>query len=90
VARTDATARHLRSAPGSSLCGDDKKADPFRLSHVAWHSLSNAVDHLGCLRALLGDAKVIHMYAPFTLVRAALENACGPCGCYSRATGTTG
>lgn len=36
-----------------------------------------AVDHLGSLRALLVDAKVIHMCAPFTLVRGALENACG-------------
>ena len=34
------------------------------------------MDHLSCLRALLRDAKVIHMYAPFSLVRAALENAC--------------
>ena len=30
---------------------------------------SNAVDHLSCLRAVLGDAKIINMYAPFTLVR---------------------
>ena len=77
AARTDATADRVRPAPGSPLYGDDKKADPYRLSHATWHSLSNAVDHLGCLRTLLGDAKVIHMYAPFTVVRAALENACG-------------
>lgn len=77
TARTDATAQGLRPAPGSPLYGDDNKAHPYQLSHAAWHSLSNAADHLGCLRALLGDAKVIYMYAPFTLVRASLENACG-------------
>jgi hypothetical protein len=32
---------------------------------------------LSCLGALLCDAKLINMYAPFTLVRGALENACG-------------
>ena len=53
------------------------KRYPYDLSHVVWRHLSNAVDHLGCLRAVLGDAKVIHMYAPFTLIRGALENACG-------------
>lgn len=46
-------------------------------THTVWRHLSNAVDHLSCLQALFGDAKVIHMYAPFTLVRGALENACG-------------
>jgi hypothetical protein len=66
----------LRPAPRSSLRGDDDRAHPYQLSHAVWHSLSNAVDHLSCLRALLGDAKIIHMYAPFTLVRAVLENAC--------------
>jgi hypothetical protein len=58
------------------MCGDDYRLHPYELRHAAWHSLSHAVDHLGCLRALLGDAKVVHMYAPFSLVRAALENAC--------------
>jgi hypothetical protein len=64
-------------APGSAMRGDDERTAPYHLSHAAWHLLSNAVDHLSCLRALLGDAKIIHMYAPFSLVRGALENACG-------------
>ena len=33
------------------------------------------MDHLNCLHALLKDAQVIHMFAPYSLVRAALENA---------------
>jgi len=77
AARTNAGALRLRPAPGSSLFADDERAHPYELSHAAWHLLSNAVDHLGCLQALLGDAKIIHMFAPFTLVRGALENACG-------------
>ena len=77
ASRTSAGAPRLRAAPRSSLRGDDDRAFPYTLSQTVWRLLSNAVDHLGCLQALLDDAKVIHMYAPFTLVRAALENACG-------------
>lgn len=76
AARINADASRVRPAPRSSLRGDDDRTAPYQLSHAVWHSLSNAVDHLSCLRVLLGDAKIIHMYAPFTLVRAALENAC--------------
>jgi hypothetical protein len=76
AARTDAKAARLRPDPRSPMWGDDRKLNPYHLSHAAWHFLSNAGDHLSCLRAVLGDANVIHMYAPFTLVRAALENAC--------------
>jgi hypothetical protein len=77
AARTNAEAPRLRPACHSSLRGDDDRTHPYELSHTVWRHLSNAVDHLSCLQALLGDAKVIHMYAPFTLVRGALENACG-------------
>jgi hypothetical protein len=76
AARISPDAERPRPAPHSPMCGDDNRLHPYELSHAAWHSLSHAVDHLGCLRALLGDAKVVHMYAPFSLVRAALENAC--------------
>lgn len=74
TARTAAEADRLRPALGSELREDDDQADPYHVSHAAWRSLSTAVDHLGCLRVLLGDAKTIHMYSPFTLVRSALEN----------------
>jgi hypothetical protein len=76
-ARTNADAPRLRPAPRSPLRGDDYKAHPYDLSSEAWRHLSTAVDHLSCLRAVLEDANVVHMYAPFTLVRGALENACG-------------
>lgn len=75
VARIDPAASHPGPAPGSPLRGDDARTHPYELSHGAWHSLSHAVDHLNCLYALLKDAQVIHMFAPFSLVRAALENA---------------
>ena len=76
AARIDPAADRPRPAPGSPLCGDDTRAHPYEPSHATWHSLSHAVDHLSCLRALLRDAQVIHMYAPYSLVRAGLENAC--------------
>ena len=76
AARTSSAAGRAEPAPRSPMRGDDDRTHPYEVSHAAWHSLAHAVDHLTCLRALLGDAKVIAMYAPFSLVRAALENAC--------------
>jgi hypothetical protein len=76
AARISAEENKARPAPKSPLCGDDKQAHPYQVSHAAWHSLSTAVDHLICLKALLGDAQLIPMFAPFTLDRAALENSC--------------
>jgi hypothetical protein len=76
VARTSAEAARLRPAPGSSLRGDDVQAFPYALSHAVWDALDHAVDHLTCLQALLRDARVIYRFAPYALVRGALENAC--------------
>ena len=76
AARTSADAARLRPAPGSSLRGDDDQAFPYALSHAVWDALDHAVDHLTCLQALLRDARVIHRFAPYALVRGALENAC--------------
>ncbi|GAB3968893.1 hypothetical protein V1634_20305 [Plantactinospora veratri] len=61
-------------AAESDLGRDDQIADPFQLSFAARHSLSYAVDHLHMLRSTLRDAGVIHMYAPYSLVRGAMEN----------------
>ena len=72
AARTSAEAARLRPAPRSSLRGDDHQAFPYALSHAVW----DAVNHLTCLQALLRDARVIHRFAPYALVRGALENAC--------------
>lgn len=75
VARIDPVAEPPQPAPGSALRADDQRTHPHRLSHATWNSLSHAVDHLNCLHTLLRDARQIHMYAPYSLVRAALENA---------------
>jgi hypothetical protein len=75
LARVDPDADRSPLVPGSPASKDDERTHPYELSHAAWHSLSHAVDHLNCLRALLRDAQVIHMYAPYSLVRSALENA---------------
>jgi hypothetical protein len=66
-----------RSAPpdGSPLKADNNRTAPYQLGHAAWHAISHAVDHLHCLHALITDAQLLNMYAPYTLVRAALENA---------------
>jgi hypothetical protein len=61
--------------PGSRLAGDDDVLRPFHMSHAAQSALVQAVDHLHCLRSAVVEAKTLHTYAPFTLVRGALENA---------------
>ncbi len=68
--------------PGSALAGDDRRAYPHQLSHAAWHALTISVDHLHCLHsAVVGcqehspSSVLLHIYAPFTLLRAGLENA---------------
>jgi hypothetical protein len=75
LTRIDPDVDHAQPSPGSPVRTDDARTHPYELSHGAWHSLSHAVDHLNCLRVLLRDAGVIHMYAPYSLVRSALENA---------------
>ncbi|MEV6204776.1 hypothetical protein AB0M64_33110 [Streptomyces sp. NPDC051771] len=68
--------------PRSPLASDDKQTDPYQLSHSAHLALVVAVDHLQALVTLVkghGSGRVreltIHTHAPFTLLRAALENA---------------
>jgi len=63
-------------AARSPMREDDDRLKPYHLSHAAWHSLTHAADHLVCLQALLGSARLVPMYAPFSLVRAVLENSC--------------
>jgi hypothetical protein len=59
--------------PGSSLAGDDAATDPHQLSHLVVHAISVAVDHLHCLRTVIGNAGVLHLYAPYGLLRPAIE-----------------
>ena len=76
VARMDSAADRPQRQSGSPLRADDDRLHPYELSHAAWHSLIHAVDHLNCLQTVLRDAGLIHMFAPYSLVRSALENAC--------------
>ena len=68
-------------APGSPLYGDDLAAEPYHLSHAAWHPISHAIDNLHALRSLTvrGDLPNltvhIHPYSAYPLIRAAYENA---------------
>ena len=62
-------------AVGSSLRKDDEVTDPYQLSHAVIGALVGAVDHLDAVRAFVQDAGILHARAPFTLLRAALENA---------------
>jgi hypothetical protein len=59
---------------GSSLAGDDKASRPYQVSHAARTCLVAGVDHLHAVKALLLDLHVLHIAAPFSLVRGALEN----------------
>jgi hypothetical protein len=61
--------------PGSSLLADDRAAHPYLVSQAVGALLVSAADHWDALRALLQDAKVVHARAPFTLLRAAIENS---------------
>lgn len=61
--------------PGSSLAGDDRATAPYQLSHVAEHAIGVAVGHLHCLRAAVQEAESLHAWAPYTLLRAAIESA---------------
>jgi hypothetical protein len=62
--------------PGSGLDADDAATAYLQTSHVVTTHLAYAVDHLNALRALIVDAKLVPMGAPFTLLRSAVENAC--------------
>ncbi|MFE7563436.1 hypothetical protein [Kitasatospora sp. NPDC057500] len=70
-----------RPRRGSALA-DDARTGPHRLSHSAHHALVVAVDHLQALAALMSGTEndghremPLPTHAPFTLLRAALENA---------------
>lgn len=53
VDRPDAASVPARS----SLAGDDRAADPFQISHAAWHGITHAAaDNLQDLRRLTGLA----------------------------------
>lgn len=62
----------------SSLARDDQKTDPFQISHAVGAALTSSIDHLNTLHAVVMKAHVLPARGPFTLLRAALENAAVP------------
>jgi hypothetical protein len=68
-----------RVEPKSAFAGDDARTTRHEVSQAVHHALNIAVDHLHCLRMALtgqgGNTISLHAHAPFTLIRAALENA---------------
>jgi hypothetical protein len=67
--------RPAHIAAGSSLTADDEATHPYLISQSVHGALVSSVDHLDALRTLIQDAHVVHARAPFTLLRAALENS---------------
>jgi hypothetical protein len=60
-------------AAGSSLAGDDAAADPYQVSHVIRMCLTAGTDHLHAVKVLVVDQQVVHVAAPASLARGALE-----------------
>lgn len=61
--------------PDSALAGDDRASSPYQVSHVVKACLSAAVDHLHAAKVLVHDCGLLHLAAPATLARGAIENA---------------
>ncbi|GLW90280.1 hypothetical protein [Actinokineospora globicatena] len=61
--------------PRSPLAGDDLHSSPYHVSHAVKINIASAVDHLHGLCALVTSAGVLHLAAPATLARGALECA---------------
>jgi hypothetical protein len=68
-----------RAQAGSAMAGDDAKANPYQISHLIAQVTGASVDHLHCLRQSMRgqqpDSLAIHLQAPFSLARGAIENA---------------
>lgn len=63
----------LPVAAGSSVAGDDKATAPYQLSHAVKLNVVAAVDHLDALCKLAWQMRVLHIAAPASLARGALE-----------------
>ncbi|HVT64630.1 MAG TPA: hypothetical protein VHD81_05725 [Mycobacteriales bacterium] len=59
---------------GSSLRGDDRASDPFHVSHLIRQCLNAGIDHLHAAKVLVVDARLLHVAAPSSLARGAIEN----------------
>lgn len=68
--------------PGSPLAGDDKKSDPFHMSHAVASAIRVAVEHADALRRLIEGCRTCNpgqitfgLNSYYSLLRGALENA---------------
>lgn len=62
-------------ASGSAFAGDDRHCQPYHASHAVRMSITAAADHLHALCALVLKSGFLHLSAPATLARGALEAA---------------
>ncbi|MEV6909483.1 hypothetical protein [Amycolatopsis sp. NPDC051071] len=60
---------------GSAMAGDDRGSEPFLVSHAIRASLGTAIDHLHALYALVLHSGFLHLHAPASVTRGALECA---------------
>lgn len=81
--RTSSRDTILRAEPGTVLALDDQQSNPFHGSHAAASALVVAVDHLQAIRRMTDGCPscestlmTFQVAAHWTLLRAALENAC--------------
>jgi hypothetical protein len=65
----------LPVAERSVLWLDDRFTRPYQTSHAVNYLILTAVDHLHCLKTVMQDAEAQHIFAPFTLIRSAIETA---------------
>lgn len=61
--------------PGSSLAGDDRASNPFKVSEAIRHIINAAVDQLHGVKVADHDGELQHLAVSATLARAAMENA---------------
>lgn len=67
--------KSYEATPGSLLHLADAMSEPHQASHLVGYLLLTAVDHLHALRMVMVDAGSQHIFAPYTLIRGAIENA---------------
>lgn len=71
----DLALKPLPIAEGSVLWLDDRVTRPYQSSHAINYLILTAIDHLHCLKTAMQDAESQHIFAPFTLMRSAIEAA---------------
>jgi hypothetical protein len=82
LARLEAGPDAMPVAAGSPLAGDDRRSEPFQISHAVTSALVVAVDHAHCVRRAIADCVdcapgqltfLLNSY--YSLLRGAMENA---------------